>query len=119
MALVSAPAAALAQLPPLEATRAGPHPRAVTQGAVMVFARAFAAARDGDRVLVVYIENDGPRGALRSALFARTVGADGATTLARTRDDVPLAPNVRSLSLAWDGRRGAVAFVVPRCSRGA
>lgn len=114
MALVSAPAAALAQLPPLEATRAGPHPRAVTQGAVMVFARAFAASRDGDRVLVVYTENDGPRGALRSALFARTVGADGATTLTRARDDVTLAPNVRSVSLAWDGRRGAVAFVVPR-----
>jgi|GEM_PF-1230016 len=114
MALLSAPVAALAQLPPLEATRAGPHPRAVSQGAVMVFARAFAAARDGDRVLVVYTENDGPRGALRSALFARAVGADGASTLTRTRDDLTLAPNVRSLSLTWDGRRGAVAYVVPR-----
>jgi hypothetical protein len=114
MALLSVPSVALAQLPPLEATRAGPHPRAAASGEVMGFVRAFAAARDGDRVLVVYIENDGPRGALRSALFARTVGSDGATTLTRTRDDVTLAPNVRSLSLTWDGRRGAVAFVVPR-----
>lgn len=112
-ALVIAPALASAQLPPLEATRAAPHPRSAVSGAPVAFARTFAAARDGDRVLVVYVENDGPRGALRSALFTRTV-ADGVTSLARARDDVTLAPNVRSVSLTWDGRRGAVAFVVPR-----
>lgn len=79
----------------------------------MSFARTFAAARVGDRVLLVYVENDGFRGALRSALFSRSV-VDGVTTLTRVRDDLLLAPNVRSVSLVWDGHRGAVAFVVPR-----
>lgn len=112
-ALVIAPALGSAQPPPYEATRPGPHPNTVAEATPLAFARAFAAAREGDRVLVVYIENDGPRGALRSALFQR-VARDGVQSLERARGDLTLAPNVRSVSLAWDGRAGAVAFVVPR-----
>ncbi len=101
-----------AQLPPLDATRAGPHPTTVHHGEVMVFARSFSAARHGDRVLVVYLENAGAQGALRSALFSLT---DSPTpTLTRVRDDVTLAPDARSATLAWDGTRGAVSYVVAR-----
>ncbi len=109
-----APSLARAQHPPLEATRPGPHPPRVASGDVMVYARAFSAARDGARVLVVYIENQGASAPLRSALFNLDAPADGAPTLARAREDVTLAPEARSATLAWDGRRGAVAYVVPR-----
>ena len=53
LALVCAPAPAYAQLPPLEAARAGAHPSTVAHGEVLRFARTFAAARDGDRLLLV------------------------------------------------------------------
>lgn len=80
----------------------------------MVYARAFSAARDGARVLVVYIENQGASAPLRSALFNLDAPAGGAPTLTRAREDVTLAPEARSATLAWDGRQGAVAYVIPR-----
>lgn len=109
-----APFAALAQHPPLEATRPGPHPARVAAGEVLVYARAFTAARAGARVLVVYIENQGGAGALRSALFTLDTAAASAPSLTRARDDVTLAPDARTASLTWDGQRGAVAYVVAR-----
>lgn len=111
---VIAPSAARAQLPPLEATRPGPHPQRVAPGDVMVYARAFSAARDGARVLVVYIENQGTSAPLRSALFNLDTSRNDSPSLTRAREDVTLAPEARSATLSWDGRQGAVAYVVPR-----
>lgn len=108
------PSIARAQLPPLEATRPGPRPPRVAEGDVMMYARAFSAARDGARVLVVYIENQGTSAPLRSALFNFEAPAGGAATLTRAREDVTLAPDARAATLAWDGHRGAVAYVIPR-----
>lgn len=114
-----APARAAAQHPPLEAVRPGPRPATASHGEPIAFARSFSAARDGQRVLVVYIENNNGAGALRSALFTVTPSSSGAATLARAREDLTLAPDVRSVSLTWDGARGAVAYIVPRPPVGA
>ena len=94
--------------------RSSPRPQRVANGEPLVFARVFAAARSGARLLVVYVDNDGDRGALRSALFNVDAASPEAPALTRARDDVTLAPDARALSLAWDGHRGAVAFAVPR-----
>jgi hypothetical protein len=114
-----APARAAAQHPPLEAVRPGPRPATASHGEPIAFARSFSAARDRQRVLVVYIENNNGAGALRSALFTVTPSPGGAPSLARAREDLTLAPEARAASLAWDGARGAVAYVVPRPPVGA
>lgn len=114
-AVVSLAASAGAQLIPVEYTRPGPTPPRVAHGAPMMFARTFTAARHADRMLVAYIE-DGPTRAapLRTAAF--TVAREGAGPMAvsRARDDVTVAPDARTVSLAWDGAHGAVVYVVPR-----
>lgn len=106
--LSSLPAAA--QNAPAESLRAGPTPARVEDGGVIAFARTFRAQRAGDALMVVYTEN-GPAGraTLRSALLR---AADGALT--RAREDVTLAPDARTLALAWSGDHAAAVYVVPR-----
>lgn len=76
----------------------------------MAFAREFSAARDGDTLRFVYTEN-GRSG--RATLRSASLRAEGAALL-RTRDDVTLADDARTVALAWSQGRGAVVYVIPR-----
>ncbi|MFO0624645.1 MAG: hypothetical protein U0325_03440 [Polyangiales bacterium] len=87
----------------------------------VAFAREFAAARDGDTLRVIYTENGrGGRATLRSA----SLRAEGAA-LVRTREDVTLAEDARTVALAWSqgacrgGVCGAAAASAPVGAGGA
>ncbi|MEZ4393979.1 MAG: hypothetical protein R3A48_23140 [Polyangiales bacterium] len=99
-----------AQSMPAEAARSGATPPRVERGDAVAFVREFDAAREGAELRVVYTENGpGGRATLRSALLR----AEG-DALVRARPDVTLAPDARTVALAWSGGRGAVVYVVPR-----
>lgn len=104
------PLAAAAQTRPMEYARPSPAPARVAHGEVVAFARDLAAARDGDRVLVAWIDHT-PNGnsQLRTTLLRR----DGDDALARARPDAPVADSLRSPALAWNGRHGVLAWIVP------
>ena len=96
-ALLALPSLASAQTRPMEYARPSPSPERVAHGEVLAFARDLAAARDGDRVLVAWIDptpNGGSQ--LRTSLLPR----DGADALVRARPDAPVAPAVPSPFLA-------------------
>lgn len=99
-----------AQNAPAEASRAGPTPARVDEGGIVAFARSSVAQRQGDALLLAYTENGpGGRSTLRSAWLRLENGG-----LVRAREDLTLAPDARTLALAWTGERGALAYVVPR-----
>ncbi len=110
--LATAPPAG-AQSVAQELLRPGPRPARVTHGEAVAFARTFAVAASSDRALLLYTEN-APNGtaALRGALLSAE-GAGEAEALVRVRDDLVLAPDVRTLAVAWDGTRGLAVLVVP------
>jgi hypothetical protein len=95
---------------PAEALRAGPTPARVEAHGPVAFAREFSAARDGDTLRLIYTEN-GRNG--RATLRSAALRAEGAALL-RTRDDVTLADDARTVSLAWSQGRGAAVYVIPR-----
>lgn len=110
LAALSLPAVAAAQSRPTEYARPSPAPARAAHGEVVAFARDLVAARDGDRVLVAWIDHTRNGGAqLRTTLLRR----DGDDALARARPDVPVADALRSPTLAWNGRHGLLAWVVP------
>jgi hypothetical protein len=110
LALLAAPSIASAQTRPMEYARPSPAPARVAHGEVIAFARDLAAARDGDRVLVAWLDHT-PNGnsQLRTTLLRR----DGADALVRARPDAPMADSLRSPALAWNGQHGVLAWVVP------
>lgn len=110
LALLALPSLASAQTRPMEYARPSPSPERVAHGEVVAYARDLAAARDGDRVLVAWIDHTPNGGSqLRTTLLRR----DGVDALVRARPDAPLAPSVRSPVLAWNGQHGVLAWVVP------
>lgn len=109
LALLATPSLASAQTRPMEYARPSPAPDRVAHGEVVAFARDLAAARDGDRVLVAWIDHTrNGNSQLRTSLLRR----DG-DALVRVRPDVPVAESLRSPVLAWDGRQGVLAWVAP------
>jgi hypothetical protein len=107
------PAALRAQAAP--ATPVG-HPARIAPLTALAEVRTFAVVRAGDRALVAYVEAGElrARGTLRLALLR----AAGGGVLERVGTDRTLAPGASVVALAWDGARGAVAYVVPRPHRG-
>lgn len=95
---------------PAEALRAGPAPARVEAHGPVAFAREFAAAREGDALRLIYTEN-GRNG--RATLRSASLRAEG-PALQRTRDDVTLAEDARTVALAWSQGRGAAVYVIPR-----
>ncbi|MEZ4409209.1 MAG: hypothetical protein R3A52_22480 [Polyangiales bacterium] len=103
---------ARAQSTPFDASRPGPTPQHASSGEPVAFARRFAMARAGQRVLLAYVENAPQgRGQLRTALF--TVEPGEAPAVTRARDDVTVAPDARAVTLTWDGARGLAVWIVP------
>ena len=85
-AVVLAPTLAAGQSRPMEYARPSPAPARVGHGEVVAFARDLAAARDGDRVLVAWIDHTRNGNAqLRTTLLRR----DGDDALVRARPDAP------------------------------
>jgi hypothetical protein len=109
LVLAASPALASAQTRPMEYARPSPAPERVAHGEALAFARDLAAARDGDRVLVAWIDhtNNG-NSQLRTTLLRR----DG-DALVRARPDAPVADSMRTPVVAWDGHQGLLAWVVP------
>ncbi len=110
LAALSFPSVIAAQSRPTEYARPSPAPARVAHGEVVAFARELDAARDGDRVLVAWIDHTNNGNAqLRTTLLRR----DGDDALTRARPDVPVADSIRSPTLVWNGRHGLLAWVVP------
>jgi len=102
-----------AQTIALEMQRPGPRNRRVAPGEAVAFARTFAVATTTDRALLLYTENaPGGTAALRSARLSAE-GSGETAAMVRDRDDLLLAPNVRTVAVAWDGTRGLVVMIVP------
>lgn len=99
-------ALALLALPSVSRAQNATH---IAPGESLATTRAFSSARVGDNILVAFID-DAPnaRGELRTALLQSTPGG-----LDRTRTDASIAPRARTLSLAWNGSVGALAYIVP------
>jgi hypothetical protein len=77
--------------------------------------RAFAVARVGERALVAYVDAGDAR--TRGTVRLATVRA-GSEGLEREGTDPVLAPAGIAVAIAWDGTRGAVAYLVSRPHRG-
>ncbi|MDO9020039.1 MAG: hypothetical protein Q7V43_24160 [Myxococcales bacterium] len=110
LVVLAAPALAAGQPRPMEYARPSPAPERAGHGELIAFARDVVAARHGDRVLLAWIDHTrSGNGQLRTSLLR--LDADGA--LVRARPDAPVADSLRTPTLAWDGRRGVLAWVVP------
>ncbi|MBI5517760.1 MAG: hypothetical protein HY909_28575 [Deltaproteobacteria bacterium] len=84
-------------------------PSAVAPGGPVGVVRAFDAVRRGDALLVASLAGlPTGHGQLRLARLEQ-----GPSGLTRARPDAVVAPNARAVALAWDGSRGALAWVVP------
>lgn len=109
LALVALAPAAAAQTRPMEYARPSPAPERVGHGELVAFARDAVAARDGDRVLVAWIDHTANGNSqLRTTLLRR----DG-DALVRARPDAAVVESMRTPTLAWDGHQGLLAWVVP------
>ena len=106
----AAPALSVAQTQAIERTRPSPAPAHVAHGEVVAFARDLAAAREGDRVLVAWIDHTiNGNSQLRTTLLRR----EGVDALVRARPDAPVTDAIRTPALAWNGHHGVLAWVVP------